>query len=82
MKRLVTTLAFIALAGPAFAFQCPADIARIDAAIEAGTSLSEEDLAMVIELRDEGAAQHEAGEHAASVETLAQALELLGLDDM
>lgn len=82
MKRIVITLAFVALAGPAFAFQCPGDIARIDEALAAGTPLSEEDLAIVIELRDEGAAQHEAGEHAASVETLAQALELLGLDDM
>ncbi|MFW8594593.1 hypothetical protein [Cribrihabitans neustonicus] len=80
MKYLTWAAAFSLLASPVFASQCPSDIAAIDEAIAAGTELSEEDLARVQELRDEGQELHDAGEHDASVETLAQAKEMLGIE--
>jgi len=75
------TLAVIlasAFAVPAFAGQCPADMAEIDVALTTA-SLSEANMAKVIELRAKGEEQHAAGEHAASIATLAEAKELLGL---
>jgi hypothetical protein len=73
------TLALALVASPALAFQCPKDAAAIDAALAAGTSLSDAEVAEVKVLRDEGMAQHEAGDHGQSVETLAKALAMLGL---
>ena len=78
MKRHLLAAALVLAAGPAFAFQCPADMAEIDAAL-ASASLSAEDLARVQELRAEGERLHAAGEHQASVDTLAEAKALLGL---
>lgn len=69
-----------ALAGPALAAQCPADVAKIDAALAAGTSLSAEQVAEVKALRDEGEALHQSGKHGESVETLAKAKEMLGIE--
>ncbi|EDZ48315.1 hypothetical protein [Leisingera daeponensis] len=80
MKHLTLAAVIALLASPVLAAQCPADIAAIDAALAAGTDLSEEDLATVQELRDEGQAQHDAGEHDASVETLAEAKAMLGIE--
>jgi len=84
MKALVAaaalafTLAFT-LAGPAFAFQCPSDIAKIDAALQSA-SLSDAQKAQVMQLRDEGERLHQSGQHQASVDTLAQAKEILGIN--
>ncbi len=80
MKQLSLTLAFILTASAAFAYQCPADIGKIDAAIEAGTSLSDADLAQVKAWRDEGEALHTSGDHQAAVDTLAKAKDKLGLE--
>ncbi|WP_170553922.1 hypothetical protein [Ruegeria atlantica] len=80
MKHLTLAAAFCLLAAPAFAHQCPTDIAAIDAALAAGPDLSAEQIAQVEAWRDEGAAQHDAGDHDASVATLAQAKDLLGLN--
>jgi hypothetical protein len=79
MTRLLATAATLALlAGPALAFQCPADMAAIDAAL-ATASLSEADMAKVKELRAKGEEEHAAGNHQASVDALAEAKALLGL---
>ena len=78
MKILATSALIIALATPGFAFQCPADMAAIDAAIE-NANIGEEDMARVKELRATGEAEHEAGNHQASVDALAEAKALLGL---
>ena len=78
MKILATSALIIALATPGLAFQCPADMAAIDAAIENAT-LGEEDMARVKELRATGEAEHKAGNHQASVDALAEAKALLGL---
>ena len=78
MKMLITASLLAFLAAPAFAFQCPADMKAIDAALETAT-LNEADLARVKELRATGEAEHAAGNHQASVDALAEAKKLLGL---
>ena len=78
MKTLMTVGLLAALASPAFAFQCPADMATIDAALQTA-SLTDEQLARVKELRAAGETEHAAGNHQASVDALAEAKELLGL---
>ncbi|MGF1610330.1 MAG: hypothetical protein ACFCUQ_13100 [Kiloniellales bacterium] len=81
MRSLLIAAALsLGLAGPALAFQCPTMVAAIDAALAAGPDLSEEDLAKVRELRDQGQAQHDAGQHAESVETLSEAQAMLGIE--
>ena len=72
----MTMTAFVA--APAFAFQCPADMAIIDAALQS-TQLTGADLEKVKELRAQGEQEHSAGNHSASVVALAEALDLLGM---
>lgn len=67
------------LAAPAFAFQCPADMAAIDAALETA-ALTDEQRAQVDDLRARGQTFHEAGEHQASVDALAEAKAILGIE--
>jgi hypothetical protein len=78
MKTIITAGLLALLASPVLAFQCPADMAAIDAALETAT-LSEEDLAKVKELRATGEAEHASGNHQASVDALAEAKALLGI---
>jgi hypothetical protein len=80
MKTLISAAALsFMLIGPAFAFQCPADVAKIDAAI-AGSSLSDADKAKAMELRNAGESLHSGGQQQESVDTLAKAKEMLGID--
>lgn len=77
-RILLASATTLALTANAFAFHCPADMAKIDEALQT-TSIGEEDLARVKELRARGEEEHKAGNHAASVETLAEAMQLLGI---
>lgn len=77
--KYLTLVAALMLAAPALAGQCPADMAKIDAALESA-SLSEADMAKVKELRSLGEEQHTAGNHDASVATLAEAKTMLGIE--
>lgn len=79
MKRYLAAAAFVLIAAPAFAFQCPADMAKIDEVLAAGTTLSEEQLAEVNALRAEGETLHASGDHQASVDALHKAMEILGI---
>jgi len=83
MRGLIASavLAFglLGLAGPAFAFHCPADMAQIDAALP-NADLSDADKAKVMELRQQGEEQHNAGQHQEAVDTLAQAKQMLGIE--
>jgi len=79
MKAFVpAALLTLALAGPAYAFQCPADMAKIDAALQTA-QLTDEQKARVTELRDQGEQLHASGQHQASVDALAEAKEILGV---
>jgi hypothetical protein len=74
-KSLIAAAALAA--APAFAFHCPADMAKIDAALAKNPQLSAADMAEVKKLRADGEALHKAGKHQESVDTLAKAMKLL-----
>ncbi len=81
MKLYATLLAaslVAILSAPVSASQCPSDIKKIDAAM-AGASLSQEQKAEVMRLRDEGQRLHEQGNHQQSMDTLARAKQMLGM---
>jgi hypothetical protein len=63
---------------PAWAFQCPALMAEIDAALPAA-EISEEERQRVVELRELGEQEHEAGNHDASEAALNEARGILGI---
>ncbi|HYM32022.1 MAG TPA: hypothetical protein VEU47_12015 [Candidatus Cybelea sp.] len=77
---LLTAALAVAFASPAFANHCPKDMAQIDAALAKNPKLSDADMATVKKLRADGEAQHKAGDHAASLATLAKAEKMLGLE--
>ena len=74
---LAVVLAFAT--ATAMAAHCPMDMKQIDAALAENPKLSAEQLAEVKKLRAEGEAQHQAGNHAKSVETLGKAKKILGI---
>jgi hypothetical protein len=82
--RIRTTLLVAGLslgfALPAVAFQCPADMRKIDEALAANPQLTVEQLAEVQRLRAEGEQLHGAGNHADSMQALAQAMEILDIN--
>lgn len=77
---LAAAAALFLAAGPALAFQCPSDVAAIDAALAENPDLSAEQLAEVKALRDKGEMLHESGSHQESVDTLAEAKAILGIE--
>jgi hypothetical protein len=79
MKHRIATLAVAALfaSGSAFAFHCPADMAKIDAALAKNPQLSAADMSEVKKLRSEGETLHKAGKHQESVDTLGKAMKIL-----
>ena len=79
MKKLLIAAAMtMALATPAFAHQCPALMAKIDEAMKTA-AVDDATKAQVTALYDKGKAEHEAGDHDASVTDLNAALKLLGV---
>jgi hypothetical protein len=79
LRAMLPAVVFaVAMAAPALANQCPSDIKKIDAAM-ANASLSQEQMAEVKRLRDEGQRLHEQGNHQQSMDTLAKAKQMLGV---
>lgn len=70
---------FVALSAPALGFQCPSEMTKIDTAL-ATASLNEEQLNQVRQLRAEGERLHTEGQHQESIDTLAQAKAILGIE--
>ena len=80
MKRsfaLATALLFAA--GTAMAMHCPKDMKEIDDALAKNPKLSAAQMKEVKDLRAKGEEQHKAGQHKESVETLAKAKGILGI---
>ena len=69
--------ALLAVSGAALARHCPADMAKIDAALAKNPTLSAAEMAEVKKLRAEGEALHKAGKHPDSEATLAKAMKIL-----
>ncbi|MFZ5791543.1 MAG: hypothetical protein ACOY3L_12675 [Pseudomonadota bacterium] len=82
MKRTILAALLISgFATPALAFECPSYMKKIDEALAGNPSISAEQLAEVKQLRAEGEAAHQAGNHKQSVEQLEKAMEILGIED-
>ena len=75
-RLMLAALLVVAIASPAGAFHCPADVVAINNGL-AKANLSAEDEAQVKMLRDEGKALHNAGKHKESVDTLAEAMRII-----
>ena len=78
LRTALVALSLVAFPAAALAHSCPSVMAEIDAALPAAT-LSEADMTKVKELRARGEEEHAAGNHDASMATLAEAKTLLGL---
>jgi len=63
----------------AFAFHCPADMKKIDAALSKNPKLTAQQMADVKKFRADGETLHKAGKHQESVDTLAKAMKILGI---
>ena len=74
---LLAALAFASTA--AFAFHCPADMKKIDAALAKNPKLSAQQASDVKKFRADGEALHKAGKHQESVDTLAKAMKILNV---
>ena len=81
MKKstIAILLSSVLISTSAFAFQCPVDVKKIDAALANNPSISASQLASVKELRDSGEANHKAGKHQMAVDELAKAKAILGI---
>ena len=79
MKKWMTLMALMAFSGAALAFHCPADMKKIDAALDKKPMLSAAQMSEVKKLRTDGEALHKAGKHQESVDTLAKVMKILAL---
>jgi hypothetical protein len=79
LKQIVAASALFLITSAAFAFQCPGDMKKIDEALAQNPQISAEQLAEVQKYRQEGEALHNAGRHQESVDTLAKAMKVLGI---
>ncbi len=80
MKSLISAAVLsLALAGPALAGSCPKLMGEVDAALAGSPSLSAAQMTEVTELRAQGEAQHGAGQHAESLDSLNKAKKILGI---
>jgi len=83
MTRFTLAAATLAIgmlaSGSAMAFHCPKDMAAIDAALAQSPKITAEQMAEVKKLRAEGEEYHKAGKHQESVDTLAKAMAILGI---
>jgi hypothetical protein len=79
LQLLISALALV-VCSSAFAMHCPLDMKKIDAALAAGPNLSDQELAQVRSLRAEGEQLHKAGKHQQSVDTLGEAMRILGIE--
>lgn len=75
-RSLIGGIVLMAFSAPALAFHCPLDVKAIDNALPK-VNLTATQKEQVMSLRDEGLAQHEAGDHGASVKTLAEAMRII-----
>jgi len=81
MKNGIIALAAVSIfaTGSAFAFHCPADMAKIDAALAKNPQLSAAQMEEVKKQRADGEALHKAGKHQESIDTLGKAMKTLNV---
>jgi len=79
MRKLAVLLGALFMSASALAFHCPADMKKIDEALAMNPKLAAEQMSEIKKLRAEGETLHKAGNHQASVDTLAKAMKILGI---
>ncbi|WP_305073427.1 hypothetical protein [Propionivibrio sp.] len=79
MRKLAVLLGALFTSASALAFHCPADMKKIDEALAMSPKLAAEQISEIKKLRAEGETLHKAGNHQASVDTLAKAMKILGI---
>jgi hypothetical protein len=79
LRNLAGAATLVLVSTTAFAFHCPADMKKIDAALAANPKLSSTDLAEVKRLRADGEMLHKQGKHQESVDTLGKAMKMLNI---
>lgn len=79
LKTFVLGAALALLSGTAFAFHCPKEMKKIDAALAAKPQLTAAQMSEVKQLRAEGESLHKAGKHKESLEKLEKAEKILGI---
>ncbi len=79
MRALLVLAASFAVAGAAFASNCPVEMKAIDAKLAAKPNLSKENMEKVTKLRKSGEDHHKAGKHADSMKDLNEAKKILGI---
>ena len=77
--RAFVLIAGLALAGAAWAHNCPNEMKAIDAKLATKPALSKESADKVAKLRASGEAHHKAGNHDASMKDLGEAKKILGI---
>jgi hypothetical protein len=79
LRKFALLVALMFAAGSAFANECPTHMKKIDEALAKKPMLSASQMDEVKKLRADGEAQHKAGKHKESMETLAKAEKILGV---
>ncbi len=80
MKRMFAlAVAMLFASGTALAFHCPKDMKAIDEALAKNPKLTDAQMKQVKEARAKGEELHKAGKHQESVDTLAKANKILGI---
>ena len=78
-RTMAVTVVLALASSSAFAFHCPADMKKIDAALAKNPKLSSAQMSEVKKYRAEGESLHKAGKHQESVDTLAKAMKILDI---
>ena len=73
VRMIAAGAVLVAIAGSAYAYQCPLLVIKIDKSL-AAANLSAAQLEEIKQLRDDGEAKHKAGRHGDAVKTLNKAL--------
>jgi hypothetical protein len=76
---VVLLVALMFSAGTAWAFHCPQEMKKIDDALAKNPPLSASQMDDVKKYRAEGETLHKAGKHQESLDTLAKAEKILGI---
>ena len=77
--RTAVFAAALLFAGSAFAFHCPQEMKKIDDALAKNPQLSAAQMEEVKKYRAEGDKLHKEGKHQESIDTLAKAEKILGV---
>ncbi len=80
MRQTLSFMILVLASTVAFGSQCPTDMAAIDEHLAGNPELTEEQMTQVKELREQGEQLHDEGKHEESVEALAEAKEILGIE--